>query len=89
MNNKFIFVDSITTFALYNNPSDIIRFSDYLSNYTKANSNENLIVVFNVAEILCQKEYIKDICIHADRVIDLINSNEGNIDDFLGTKFCA
>ncbi len=74
--NKFIFIDSITTFALYKNPSEIIRFSDFLSNFSKAKNDENLIVIFNVAEILSKKEYVKDICIHADIVIDLINSEE-------------
>lgn len=87
--NKFIFIDSITTFALYKNPSEIIRFSDYLSNYSKEKIDENLIVVFNVAEVLSNKDYIKDICIHADKVIDIINSYKQEIDDFLGTKFCA
>lgn len=66
---KFVFIDSLTTIALYKPLSEILRFSEFLIRMVKKREVGN--VIFNVAKDLAQKKFIKDIAIHANEVIIL------------------
>lgn len=64
---KFVFLDSLTTIALYKPLSEILRFSEFLVRMVKKQEVES--VIFNVAKDLAQKKFIRDIGMHADEVI--------------------
>ena len=66
---KFVFIDSLTTIALYKPLSEILRFSEFLIRMVRNQEIEN--VIFNVAKDLAQKKFIRDIAVHADEVITL------------------
>jgi len=66
---RFIFIDSLTTLALYKPISETLRFSDFLMNLVKG--NKDLIVIFNVAKDLAQKKFIRDVIAHADKTIEV------------------
>ena len=85
---KFIFIDSISTLALYKSSSDIIRFSDFLLNIIKAKKEDNVTIVINVAEGLTLKEYVKDISDHADEVINIVRNIEKYTDDLIDANIC-
>jgi len=74
--NKFIIIDSLTTLALYKSESEITKLSDILVDKIRANDFDNVVLLFNVAEDLSDKEFIKDITSHADEVINVLNSAE-------------
>ena len=73
---KFILIDSLTTLALYKSPSEITKLSEKIMDLVKHEEFENVVVLFNVAEYLSKKEYIKDITISADEVIHVLNNTE-------------
>ena len=66
---KFVFIDSLTTIALYKPLSEILRFSEFLMRMVRNREIDN--VIFNVAKDLAQKKFIQDIAIKADEVITL------------------
>ena len=68
---KFIFIDSLTTIALYKPLSETMRFSEFLIRTVRKNETENMILIFNVAKDLVQEKFIKDIALHVDDVISL------------------
>jgi KaiC/GvpD/RAD55 family RecA-like ATPase len=67
---KFIFIDSLTTLALYKPLSETMRFSEFLM-LTAKKHKEKVLLVFNVAKDLAQKKFIKDVALHVDEVISI------------------
>lgn len=64
---KFLFLDSITTLTLYQPLSETLRFAEFLSRtLTKKEVNG---VIVNVAKDLAQKKFIQDIVMNVDEVI--------------------
>lgn len=68
---KFVFVDSLTTMALYKPLSETMRFSEFLM-LTVRKDKEKVLLVFNVAKDLAQKKFIQDIALHADEVVNVV-----------------
>ncbi|RLI91563.1 MAG: hypothetical protein DRO89_03725 [Candidatus Altiarchaeales archaeon] len=66
---RFIFIDSITTIAIYKPLSETMRFSEFLIRIVRKNEVEN--VIFNVARDLVQKKFIRDIALRVDKVISV------------------
>lgn len=67
---KFIFIDSLTTFALHKPISEILRFSEFLTRMAK-NEKDIVVIVLNVAKDLSHKKFIHDIVAHADKTIEV------------------
>jgi len=65
--NKFVLIDSLSTCALYKSDSDVEKLAEKLVNI----NNDNLLVLFNIAEDLIKKQYIKKISSYADSVINI------------------
>ncbi|MBI5355108.1 MAG: hypothetical protein HZB68_01490 [Candidatus Aenigmarchaeota archaeon] len=63
---KFIYIDSISTIALYKPLSETMRLSEFLVSTVR---KENCTLVFNVAKDLAQKKFVRDIALKADAVI--------------------
>lgn len=63
---KFIYIDSMSTIALYKPLSETMRLSEFLVRTVR---KENCALVFNVAKDLAQKRFIRDIALKADEVI--------------------
>ncbi|MFH0715003.1 MAG: ATPase domain-containing protein [Candidatus Diapherotrites archaeon] len=68
---KFIFIDSLTTFALYKPISETLRFSEFLMRAVKDEKNMILILILNVAKDLSHKKFIQDVVVHADKIIEV------------------
>lgn len=68
---KFIFIDSLTTIALYKPLSEVLRFSEFLTRIVRNHKVEGVMLIFNVAKDLAQKRFIKDIALNVDEVISL------------------
>lgn len=68
---KFIFIDSLTTITLYKPLSETMRFCEFLIRTIKRGEFGNVLVVFNVAKDLSQKNFIKDIALSVDEVINV------------------
>lgn len=68
-NKSFIFIDSLTTFALHQPISEILRFSEFLMRM--AESEKGPVLIFNVAKDLSNRKYIQDAVAHADKVIEV------------------
>jgi archaellum biogenesis ATPase FlaH len=66
---KFIFIDSLTTFALHKPISETLRFSEFLMRQVK--DKKEVILIFNVAKDLSQKKFIQDVIVHADKTIEV------------------
>ncbi|MBS3084004.1 hypothetical protein J4423_04325 [Candidatus Pacearchaeota archaeon] len=67
--NKFLFMDSITTLALYQPLSETLRFAEFLKRVLQNDEIEGVVV--NVAKDLAQKSFIKDIILKVDKVIEI------------------
>jgi KaiC/GvpD/RAD55 family RecA-like ATPase len=65
----FIFIDSLTTMALYMQLSEIMRFCEFLMDTVAKQDGKRVILVFNVAKELAQKEFIQDIALRVDETI--------------------
>lgn len=68
---RFVFIDSLTTFALYKPVSETLRFSEFLMRMVKDEKNIILILILNVAKDLSQKKFIQDVVLHADKTIEV------------------
>lgn len=66
---KFIFIDSLSTFALHKPISEILRFSEFLMRTVK--DRKDIVLVFNVAKDLSNKKFIQDVVAHADKIIEV------------------
>ena len=71
---KFIFIDSLTTIALYKPFSEIMRFSEFLVGTVRKVDEGNIILIFNVAKDLAQKKFIRDVAFRVDHVITVDNN---------------
>lgn len=69
--NRFVFVDSLTTLSLYEPLSKAMNLPKYLMNKMEKNEIRNVVLFFNVAEDLVDKNYIENVCIYADEHIHL------------------
>ena len=66
---KFIFIDSLTTFALHKPISETLRFSEFLMRQVK--ERKDLVLILNVAKDLSHKKFIRDVVAHADKTIEV------------------
>ena len=64
---KFIFIDSLTTFALHKPISEILRFSEFLMMQVK--DRKDIILILNVAKDLTNKKFVQDVIANADKTI--------------------
>jgi KaiC/GvpD/RAD55 family RecA-like ATPase len=64
---KFIFIDSLTTFALHKPISETLRFSEFLMRQIK--DRKDLVLILNVAKDLSHKKFIQDVVLNADKTI--------------------
>jgi len=71
--NRFIIVDSITTLSLFKSEFETKKFSELLIDNIQRDNIGNTIIIFNVAIELSKKQYIRDISIHADEKINLLD----------------
>jgi len=68
---RFVFVDSLSTFALHEEFSETMRFSEFLINTIRKNKINDVIFVFNVAKDLAKRRYIENISVYANEHIHL------------------
>jgi hypothetical protein len=66
---KFIFIDSLNTFALYKPISETLRFSEFLMRMVK--DKKDIVLILNVAKDLAYKKFIQDVVVRADRTIEV------------------
>ncbi len=68
---RFVFIDSITTIALYQPLSETLRFSEFLVRTVKKHEPGAFtsVIIFNVAKDLAQKPFIRDVALRADEVV--------------------
>jgi len=69
--NKFVFIDSLTTLALYESFFDTSRFTELLIKSIKKNELERIALVFNIAKDLPQKKLVEDFMVDTDNYIHL------------------
>ena len=69
--NRFVFVDSLTTLALYDPLSKSGGFPDFLMNSIRKNDIENVVILFNVAEDLMESRCLRSLYSYADEYIHL------------------
>jgi len=69
---KFVLIDSLSTVALYKKGSEIEGLAKKLIGI----NDNNLLVLFNVADDLIKKQYVKNITSYADEVINVLNCVE-------------
>ena len=68
---NFIFIDSLTTIALYKPLSETMRFSEFLVSLVKKEENNQISLIFNVAKDLSQKKFIQEVAFRVDEVISV------------------
>lgn len=68
---KFVFIDSLSTMALHENSYNSLFFPEILINKTRENSSDDILFIFNIAEELSRKKYMKNINKYADEHIHL------------------
>jgi KaiC/GvpD/RAD55 family RecA-like ATPase len=67
---RFVFIDSISTISLHKPLSETLRFSEFLMRTVKkASSSDVTHLIFNVAQGLSQKKFIKDIALKVHETI--------------------
>ncbi|KUO41480.1 MAG: hypothetical protein AVW06_01235 [Hadesarchaea archaeon DG-33-1] len=69
---RFIFIDSLTTIALYKPLSETMRFCEFLIKTVRKRGVQKIILIFNVAKDLAQKKFIRDIALRVDQVISVV-----------------
>jgi archaellum biogenesis ATPase FlaH len=65
----FIFIDSLTTMALYQPLSEVMRFCEFLMGTVTKQDAKRAVLVFGVAKELAQKKFIQDIALRVDETI--------------------
>jgi len=68
---NFIFIDSLTTVALYKPLSEIMRFSEFLVTLVKKEKDRQMSLIFNVAKDLAQKRFIREVAFRVDEVVSV------------------
>ena len=66
---KFIFIDSLTTFALHKPISETLRFSAFLMRAVK--DRKDIVLILNAAKDLSHKKFIQDVVAYADKTIEV------------------
>jgi len=69
--NRFIFVDSLSTLAIHKSFSETLKFSEFLINTVKRKGIKNVTFIFNIAKELGSKRYNENINLYADEHIHL------------------
>jgi len=69
--NKFVYVDSLSTLALHEPLSDSLRFPRSLIDTIRQNHVENVVFIFNIAIDISSKRYAENILTYADSHIHL------------------
>lgn len=69
--NRFVFIDSLSTMALFEPFSDTSRFSELLVRAVRRHGFRNITFLFNVAEDLSQKHFFQDMAHYADEFIHI------------------
>jgi len=87
--NKFIYVDSLTTVALYKNTSEIKRLTEILMDIINNNDFGNVLIVLNVAEDLSKKKFVKDISNYADEIVNILECDKKYSRDILESSVCT
>jgi archaellum biogenesis ATPase FlaH len=86
---KFIFIDSLTTIALYKKESEIKKLAKTLIEITNSKYFDNLLILFNVSEDLSSKRFVKDISSYADAVINVLKYDKKYSIDVLKPGICT
>ena len=86
---KFIYIDSLTTIALYNKTSAIKKFAEILVEIINSKDFENTKIIFNVAEDLCQKKYVKEISSFADDVVNVNDCSKKYTRNIINSDICT
>ena len=68
---KFVFVDSLSTIALYKTFSEALKFPKCLLESVKDNSNENVTLFFNIAEELSKDVLVERMSSYSNEFIHL------------------
>ncbi|UCB59139.1 MAG: hypothetical protein JSV67_02230 [Thermoplasmatales archaeon] len=68
---RFVFVDSISTYALHENLDDISRFPESLINAIKNRKIDDVTLIFNIANDIAKKRYVENINLYANEHIHL------------------
>lgn len=66
---KFIFIDSLSTFALHKPISEILRFSEFLMRSVK--NEKDIVLLLSVAKDLSHSRFIQNVIVHADKIIEV------------------
>lgn len=70
-NKKFVFVDSLSTVALYKSFSDVLKLPKFLLETLNENSNENISLFFNIAEELSKDAIVESMSSYSNEFIHL------------------
>ena len=76
---KFVLIDSLTTVALYKKSVETTRFLERLVSEVKKHNVENVTFLFNVAKELSEKNFVQDIALTADEVINVGRYSKNDI----------
>ena len=87
--NKFIYIDSLTTVALYKNTSEIKRLTKILTDIINNKDFENVLIVLNVAEDLSKKKFVRDISNYADEVVNVLECDKRYSRNILESTVCT
>jgi KaiC/GvpD/RAD55 family RecA-like ATPase len=86
---KFVFIDSLTTIALYKKESEIKKLAKTLIELKNSKHFDNLLILFNVSEELSSKRFVKDISSYADDTINVSDSNKKYSRDVIKPGVCT
>ena len=68
---RFVFVDSISTYALHENLDKISRFPESLINAIRNRKIDDVNLIFNIANDIAKKRYVENINLYANEHIHL------------------
>ncbi len=66
---KFIFIDSLTTFALHKPISETLRFFEFLMRRIK--NEKDIVLILNVAKDLSHNAFVQHVVTQADKIIEI------------------
>jgi len=79
----FVLIDSLNTLSLYKSSEDIVQFADILVKNINKQGSKNIVLLFNTAKDLCKKDFIEQITVNADQVINVMKFIEKYTDDVI------
>jgi hypothetical protein len=80
---KFVFIDSLTTMTLNKSLTEALKFSEFLTKTVREHEVEHITLLFNVAEDLSNRQFIKDIACYVDEVINVVRPIEQYVDEVI------